>query len=99
MTAPAPQRVVVGETSILRLAPHVRLSFDRRRDRWVVLAPERLLLPDEIAVEILRRCDGAASVAAIVDALAAEFDAPRAEIAADVVALVQGLADQGVLVA
>ena len=97
MTATAPQRTIVAEPSVPRLAPHIRLSFDRRRDRWVVLGPERMLLPDAIAVEILRRCDGAATIAAIVDVFAAEFDAPRAEIAGDVVALVQALADQGVL--
>ena len=64
----------------------------------MVLGPERLLLPDDSAVEVLRRCDGVAAIAAIVDALAMEFDAPRAEIAGDVIALVQSLADQGVLV-
>lgn len=99
MTATAPQRVKVTEAAVPRLAPHIRLSFDRRRDRWVVLGPERLLLPDEIAVEVLHRCDGDTSIAAIADALAAEFDAPRADIARDVIDLVQSLADQGVLVA
>lgn len=98
MSATAPQRVIVTEATVPRLAPHIRLSFDRRRDRWVVLGPERLLLPDDIAVEVLRRCDGVASIAAMVDALATEFDAPRAEIAGDVVDMVQSLADQGVLV-
>jgi pyrroloquinoline quinone biosynthesis protein D len=98
MTAEAPCRAGVSEATVPRFAPHVRLSFDRTRERWVVLAPERLFVPDEIAAEILRRCNGAASIGDIVDALAAEFDAPREEIAADVLALVAGLCEQGVLV-
>ena len=97
MSAEAPSRPAASETTVPRFAPHVRLAFDKSRERWVVLAPERLFVPDEIAAEILRRCDGKASVGAIVDALAAEFDAPRGEIAADVQALVTELREQGVL--
>jgi pyrroloquinoline quinone biosynthesis protein D len=76
----------------------VRLRFDERRERWVVLAPERLLLPDEIAMDVLRRCDGRTPIAAIVDEFAATFDADRKEIMDDVLALVQELIDKGVLV-
>lgn len=90
-------RPAISEATVPRFAPHVRLSFDKSRNRWVVMAPERLFVPDEIATEILKRCDGKASVAGIVDALAQEFDAPREEIAADVIALVGGLCEQGVL--
>ncbi|HRK95941.1 MAG TPA: pyrroloquinoline quinone biosynthesis peptide chaperone PqqD [Rhodospirillales bacterium] len=97
MTIDTSCRSALSEAGVPRFAPHVRLSFDRRRGRWVVMAPERLFVPDEIAAEILRRCDGAASIAAIIDALAAEFDAPREEIAADVLALVSDLCEQGVL--
>lgn len=97
MSAAVPSPAAFSEHSVPRFAPHVRLSFDRRRDRWVVMAPERLFVPDEIAAQILRRCDGSASIAAIVDALAAEFDAPREEIARDVVALMAELHEQGVL--
>ena len=43
-----------------------------------MLAPERLLLPDEQAVEILKLVDGARNLGAIIDELAARFDAPRA---------------------
>ena len=93
------QRLIVDGSTVLRFPPHVKFRFDPARDRWVVLAPERLLLPDELSVEILRLLDGARGVDAVVDALAAKFDAPRAEIAADVVALLQDLADKGNLVA
>ena len=43
-----------------------------------------MFVPDETALEVLRLVDGARSVDAIVDELAASFDAPREEIAGDV---------------
>jgi pyrroloquinoline quinone biosynthesis protein D len=75
----------------------VRLTFDARRGCWVLLAPERLLMPDEVAVEVLRRCTGQASIDEIVDDLAREFEADRDEIARDVERLVRDLCDKGVL--
>ena len=75
----------------------VRLRFDQTRNAWIVLGPERLFVPDEHAVEVLRRVDGARTFAAIVDDLAAHFDAPRQEIADDVTAMLTDLADKGVV--
>jgi pyrroloquinoline quinone biosynthesis protein D len=78
-------------------APGVRLHHDRARDRWVVMAPERMLVPDEIALEVFRLVDGARDTDAIVDALAAKFAAPRAEIFSDVTALLAEMTDKGFL--
>lgn len=88
-------RTHITAQSVPALAPHVTLKHDTVRDRWVVLGPERMLVPDDIAVEILRRCDGARSVAAVAALLAVEFDAPETEIIGDVQALLQQLADKG----
>jgi pyrroloquinoline quinone biosynthesis protein D len=93
----APRRISVSEASRPVLPRHARLKFDDTRQRWVILAPERVLAPDEIAVEILQLCDGARDVAAIIDALAAKYTADRGEIGRDVVAMLQDLADQGFL--
>ncbi|WP_022720457.1 pyrroloquinoline quinone biosynthesis peptide chaperone PqqD [Rhodopseudomonas sp. B29] len=93
----APRRVEVSETTRPVLPRHARLKFDETRQRWVILAPERVLAPDEIAVEILQLCDGARAVADIVDVLAAKYAADRGEIGADVVAMLQDLADKGFL--
>ena len=65
----------------------------------MVLAPERVFVPDDIAVEVLKRCDGSATVGAIADALAAAYEAPREVVLEDVSALLQDLADKGVLTA
>jgi pyrroloquinoline quinone biosynthesis protein D len=72
--------------------------FDETRQRWIMMAPERLMLPDEQAVEILTLVDGKTGVGAIVDILAARYAAaPRELIAKDVTAMLQDLADKGVL--
>src|SRR5262245_2321798 len=73
MTAGSPP---VEGTAVLCFASHVRFRFDETRSAWVVLAPERLLLPDEQAVEILSLIDGQRDVDAVIDELAGRFDAP-----------------------
>ncbi|WP_242662284.1 pyrroloquinoline quinone biosynthesis peptide chaperone PqqD [Teichococcus deserti] len=83
--------------SIPRFAPGVRFRFDKARDAWALLAPERLFQPDEQAAAILQLVDGARSIDAITDALAAQYDAPRDLIAGDVLAMLQDLADRGLL--
>ena len=75
----------------------VRLRFDQVRGGWIVLAPERLFQPDEQAVEILQLVDGARTLDAIVDELAAKYDAPRSLIRADVADMLRDLAEKGVL--
>ncbi len=93
------QGVSISDASVPRLPRGVKLKFDRQRDKWVVLAPERVFVPDDIAVEVLKRCDGSATVGAIADALAAAYEAPREVVLEDVSALLQDLADKGVLTA
>jgi pyrroloquinoline quinone biosynthesis protein D len=88
----------IGVETVPRLAPGVKFRFDRARDAWVLLAPERLFMPDEVAVEVLRRIDGARSVGLIVDDLAAAFKAPRAVIETDVLAMLGDLRNKGALV-
>ena len=91
--------MTVEGATVLRLARGMRLREDTARDRWVVMGPERLFVPDETALEILRLLDGARSVDAIVDRLAVRYDAPREAISADVLALLQDLAGRGVVAA
>ena len=90
-------RFVVSDSSVLAFAPHIVFRFDDVRQRWIILAPERLMLPDEQAVEILKLVDGKTGVSAIVDSLAARYQAPRELIATDVTTMLQDLADKGCL--
>ncbi len=92
------QRVLVAGGTSPRFAPHVKFRHDETRGRWIILAPEKLLLPDEQAVEILKLVDGKRSVDSMIDALAAQFDAPRDVIAVDVTGMLQDLLDKGILV-
>jgi len=91
------RHITVSEESRPVLPRHTKLKFDETRQVWVILAPERVLAPDEIAVEVLKLCDGVRDVAAIVDELAAKYAAPREAISTDVVAMLQDLADKGFL--
>ena len=92
-----PRNISVSETSRPKLPRHARLKFDETRQVWVILAPERVLAPDEIAVEVLQLCDGARNVAQMIDQLAAKYTAERGAIGADVIAMLQDLADKGFL--
>ena len=88
---------MVELASTPRFARGVKFRMDKTRDAWVVLAPERLFLPDEHAVEILKLVDGQRSAQGIGDLLAERFAAPVEVISSDVVAMLQDLADKGVL--
>jgi pyrroloquinoline quinone biosynthesis protein D len=92
------RNISVSEASRPVLPRHTKLKFDETRQVWVVLAPERVLAPDEIAVEVLQLCDGVRSVAAMVDLLAEKYAADRGAIASDVIAMLQDLADKGFLI-
>lgn len=81
-----------------RLAPGVRLQFDRTREAWVLLGPERVIETEGPASEILRRCDGNRTVAQIVDELAVLYTAERAEIEGDVTDMLAELAAKRMLV-
>ncbi len=83
--------------SVPRLARGMRLREDKARAQWVVLGPERMFVPDEIALEILRLIDGERSLGAIADSLAARYAAPREEILADIAAMLDDLAAKGVV--
>jgi pyrroloquinoline quinone biosynthesis protein D len=88
---------IVDGGSVLGFAAHARFRFDETRQAWVVLAPERLLLPDEQAVAVLKLVDGVRDADAIIDQLGREYQAPREVIAGDVLAMLQDLVDKKVL--
>ena len=70
-----PRHITVSEESRPVLPRHAKLKFDETRQVWVILAPERVLAPDEIAVEVLQLCDGVRSVAQMIDQLTAKYAA------------------------
>ena len=78
MAAWRSRNISVSEASRPVLPRHAKLKFDETRQVWVILAPERVLAPDEIAVEVLQLCDGVRSVGEMIDQLAAKYAADRA---------------------
>jgi len=81
-----------------RLAPGVRLHFDKTREAWVLLGPERVIEAEGPAPEILKRCDGTRTVDQIIDELAALYTADRSEIAGDVTDMLGELVTKRMLV-
>lgn len=87
----------IEETSTPHFPPGIRLKLDETRRAWLLLAPERVLMLDEVAVEVLRLVDGKTSVGAIGDDLAVKFSAAREEVVGDVVEMLQDLHDRGLI--
>jgi pyrroloquinoline quinone biosynthesis protein D len=87
-----------------KLAKKARLKWDEREQKTMLLYPERGLLLNDTAAEIVKLCDGAHSVAQIVDTLVAklahessEKQADRATIEHDVIDLLTRLRERKLL--
>lgn len=75
----------------------VKYRHDAARGGWVLLTPERALMPDENAQAVLSGIDGARTVGDIVGDLAARYQAPAEVIMADVLELLGDLEGRGFL--
>ena len=84
----------VADSAVPKLPRGVKLREDKARGGWTLMAPERIIKLDPIAHEILKCVDGQQHVAAIVDDLAARFNAPRDQIDRDVKAMLASLAEK-----
>lgn len=87
------ERIIIDKDTRPQLVSYVKLRHDVGRDRWVLLAPERVLTPNDVAIEVLKLCDGVRSVEDVSGVLAQEYDAPPDAILADIIPLLQQLAD------
>jgi pyrroloquinoline quinone biosynthesis protein D len=85
---------MIADDARPRLPRGVRLREDKVRSRWVLLAPERVVKVNPIAVEILKLCDGERTLAEIVGGLADRFKADPARVGTDVRALLASLAEK-----
>ena len=57
-----------------RLSPHVRLTYDRARDRHVLLTPEAITVLNGTGASILGLCDGRRTVAEIAAELRGQYE-------------------------
>ncbi len=94
--APRTRAIIDGATRP-SMPAYIKLRHDAGRGRWLILAPERIFEPDDTAVEVLKHCDGQRTVADIAGVMAREYNAPENEITADIIAMLQDLADKGVV--
>ena len=89
------EALIIDETISLQLGRGVRLRHDRERDCWTLMAPERVIVLDEIAHQVIVdivESDGL--LAGVIDRLSQLFDAPRDEIASDVIEMLQPFVDK-----
>lgn len=89
--------LTVTDDTVPRLPRGVRLQQDTASGTWVLLAPERILKLDEIAHAILARVDGETRFRAIVDDLAAAYEAEPARVEADARELLLAIAERRLL--
>ena len=57
-----------------RLAPHVRLRYDRARGQHVLLTPEAVTVLNRTGAAVLELCDGQRTVAEIAAELRGRYD-------------------------
>jgi len=66
-----------------KLAKKARMKWDEREKKFMLLYPERGLLLNDTAAEIVKMCDGAHSAVEIIDALVAQVNHESTEKQAD----------------
>lgn len=88
------ERAMVSPHAMPSLPKHVRIQYDPVRQAFAVLAPENVFWPNEISLEILRRCNGDATVEKLIVDLAREYNAPEVDVAVDVTAFLQEWSDK-----
>jgi coenzyme PQQ biosynthesis protein PqqD len=81
-----------------RLAAKARLRWDRKDERYMLLYPERGLVLNPTAADVVKRCTGELTVATIVEQLASKYTSqPREAVEREVVEFITRLAERGLV--
>ncbi len=81
-----------------RLAAKARLRYDRRGERYMLLWPERGMVLNPTAAEIVKLCTGEHTVTGIVERLAEKYaTAPREALERQVLDFLAAMADRGLM--
>jgi coenzyme PQQ biosynthesis protein PqqD len=88
---------VISAESRPVLASKARLRFDRKSSRYMLLYPERGLVLNPTAADVLQRCDGERTVGAIVAELAERYGQAPPAVEREVMAFLQTMADRGLV--
>jgi hypothetical protein len=87
----------IGATTLISRSPSVLTAEVDGEIVMMSIEQGRYFGLDDIGSDIWKRIEPPCSFAALVDALAADYEADRATIAADVQALLDRMADQDVV--
>jgi coenzyme PQQ biosynthesis protein PqqD len=80
------------------VAAKARLRWDARTSRHLLLYPERGLILNPTAADVLQLCTGEHTVGAIVDRLADKYaPQPREAVQREVLAFLANMADRGLI--
>jgi len=91
MTEP---KILLPDNARPELLRGVRTRWEEVRGSWVLLAPERAIMLDDIAMAILNEADGKTSFTQIVERLADKYAAPAEQIANDAHAFLVSLIER-----
>ena len=80
-----------------RLAAKARLRYDRKASRYMLLYPERGLVLNSTAADVLQRCDGERTVGSIVLELAGQYGQQAGDVEREVLSFLQQMADRGLV--
>ena len=80
------------------VASKARLRWDVRTSRHLLLYPERGLILNPTAADVIQLCTGEHTVGAIIDRLAEKYaPQPRATVEREVLAFLANMADRGLI--
>jgi coenzyme PQQ biosynthesis protein PqqD len=88
---------LISTESRPRLAAKARLRFDRKSSRYMLLYPERGLVLNPTAADVLQRCDGLRTVGSIVEELAQQYGHEVPSVEREVMTFLQTMADRGLV--
>ena len=81
-----------------RLAAKARLRWDRKAERWMLLYPERGLVLNPTAADVVQLCTGEHTVDTIVEKLAEKYTTqPREALEQEIVSFLGRLAERGLV--
>ena len=88
---------MIDDAVIPRFPHGVRFREDKARSGFILVAPERIFNADDVAVEILKRCDGRRSFGEILLELTEVFTADVSVIRPDVESFLEDLRQKGMV--
>ena len=89
---------MISATTRPRLAAKARLRWDRKGERYMLLYPERGLVLNPTAADVVRLCTGEHTVEVIVERLAAKYTSqPREALEQEILTFLGRLAERGLV--